>query len=270
MKSKVSLLLWGSGFVLLNLYASLLPKLFPQNNLLLWFAYWAGFFILAFVLGRYVLRLQGLQSFGMNLHRHWVRNLAVGFILGFGIWALKNLVFYAMGKFELTGMMEAGYIYPLLAQALLGMFFAAAINDLLIRGYWFAFCRKEHQMKWYLLLATVLYALDDSWNEGFDVMNLAFSAVLGISLAYTVLKTGSIWMAIGIHWGGNMMYRLIAGFDGQGIWKLEHVTEGVQYEYVSLLVTALLFPVVYLLLKDKQGEGAQKYMKDKPFPQQTA
>jgi membrane protease YdiL (CAAX protease family) len=107
-------------------------------------------------------------------------------------------------------------------------------------------------MKWYLLIATLLYAFDDSWNEGIDVMNLVFSAILGISLAYSVLKTGAIWMTIGIHWGGNMLFRMMAGFNGQGIWKLQNVAEGVQYEYISLLITALMFPVVYLLLRNRR------------------
>jgi hypothetical protein len=29
-----------------------------------------------------------------------------------------------------------------------------------------------------------------------------------------VLRTAAIWMSIGIHWGGNMCYRVMAGFDG--------------------------------------------------------
>jgi len=244
--------------VLLNLYANLVPKLF-QLDVLQWLTYAIGFFILAFLLSMFVLKLKGLQSFGMGLQRGWFTGMALGFVVGFGIWALKNLVFYKMGKFEVSGMMDAAYIYPMLAQALLGMFFASAINDLMIRGYWLAFCKRENLMKWYLLLTTLLYALDDFWNEDFGLMNLLFSAVLGITLAYTVLKTGSIWMAIGIHWGGNVLYRMMSGFDGQGIWKLQNVTEGVQYEYVSLLITALMFPVVYLLLHGK-GKAAPKQM----------
>ncbi|MFD2245642.1 CPBP family intramembrane glutamic endopeptidase [Pontibacter ruber] len=269
MKNKIALILWISGFIHLNLYANLIPKLF-QLSPLPWLGWAVGFFVVAFLLGRYVLRLKGLQSFGMQLHRGWGWNLLIGFILGFGIWGLKNLVFYSMGKFEVAGMMDAGFIYPMLALALLGMFFSSAINDLMIRGYSFAFCKKENLLRWYLILATVLYALDDSWNEGIDVMNLVFSAVLGISLAYTVLKTGSIWMTIGIHWGSNVMYRMMSGFDGQGIWKLENVTEGVQYEYISLLVTALLFPIVFLLLRNKNWQTEEKPMQESTPPQVLA
>ena len=252
MKKRVSLLLWLLGFILLNLYVNGIPKL-VQLDVLPWLAYALGFFVAAHLVGRYVLQLKGLSSFGLQRQKGWLKLVLLGFLVGFATWALKYLVFYGTGKFEVAGWADSGYIAGMLAQALLGMLFASALNDVLIRGYWLAFCRRADLMKWYLLLATVLYALDDFWNEGFGVINLLFSLVLGIALAYTVIKTGTIWMAIGIHWGSNMMFRAMAGFNGQGIWQLEQVNDGVLYEWISILVTALLIPVVYLLLRKRKA-----------------
>ena len=249
------LLVWILAFLLLNLYANGLPKLF-QLDVLPWLAYAAGFFVVAHLVGRYGLKLKGLVSFGLRLQKGWLKLLLLGFLVGFAIWALKYLVFYLIGKIEVAGWMDGAYIAGMLAQALFGMLLAAAINDVLIRGYWLAYCQKANLMKWYLVITTVLYALDDSWNEGIEGINLVFSAVLGISLAYTVLKTGSIWMAIGIHWGSNMMFRMMAGFNGQGVWQLEQVKEGVTFEWISILITALIFPVVYLLLRNRKGNLA--------------
>ncbi|WP_461489231.1 CPBP family intramembrane glutamic endopeptidase [Pontibacter sp. HJ8] len=258
MKNRVSFLLWMIGFILLNLYSNGLPKLF-QLDVLPWLAYAVGFFFLAHLFGKYVLHLKGLPSFGMHLPKGWFMLVVLGFVVGFGIWALKYLVFYEAGKFEVTGWADSSYIAGMLAQALLGMLFAAAMNDVLIRGYWLAYCKKADLMKWYLGLTTVLYALDDSWNEGISGINLVFSAVLGISLAYTVIRTGTIWMAIGIHWGSNMMYRVMAGFNGEGIWQLEQVKDGEMYEWISIGITALLFPVVYLLLKNRKADRALQH-----------
>lgn len=116
--------------------------------------------------------------------------------------------------FEVAGTMDASFIYMLMAQASLAMFFSSAINDLLIRDYSLAFLRKEHLMRWYMVVATVLYILDDSWKEGFNIENIVFSAILGITFAYTVVKTGAIWLSVGLHWGGNVMYRMLYGFNG--------------------------------------------------------
>ncbi|MDX5417962.1 MAG: CPBP family intramembrane metalloprotease [Hymenobacteraceae bacterium] len=257
MKNNVSLILWIVGFIFLNLYSNAIPKL-VQLDVVLWLGYAFGFFAVALLLGRYILNQRGLSSFGLEAQEGWFKLMSLGFVIGFSVWALKYLVFYGAGKFEIAGWNDKGYILGMLAQALLGMLLAAAMNDVLIRGYWLAFCRKNDLMKWHIVLTTFLYAMDDSWNEGFDVINLIFSAVLGISLAYTVIKTGTIWMAIGIHWGSNMMFRAMAGFDGRGLWKLEQVKDGVMYEWISILATALLFPVVYLLLRRRRETLSQQ------------
>jgi membrane protease YdiL (CAAX protease family) len=242
------LLAWLSGFLLLDLYANFVPR-WVGYALPVWLAYAVGFFVLAFVVCRFALGLRSTADVGLGRGKGWMRQLAFGFLVGFGVWAFKNVVFAAMGKFELVGWRDAGYALPLLAQALVGMFLASAINDLMIRGYGLAFCRRFQLMAWYVLVTSVVYALDDSWNEGIQFNNLVFSLVLGVSLAYTVVKTGAIWMSIGIHWGGNTCFRVMSGFDGNGIARLEHVVDGVRFEYAGILVTALMFPLLVLAFR---------------------
>ena len=245
MKRLTSLLPWLVVFILLDLYANLVPRL-VGFDLLPWLCYALGFFVLVHLLGRYALGVSGLAGLGMSLHRGWWKNLGVGFAIGFGVWLAKNLVLLAMGKFELAGWMEASYIGGLIAQSLLGMLLASAINDLMIRGYWFAWFRRERLLPLFMFVATLLYVLDDAWNEGLDPGNMVFSAILGVALAYTVLKTGSIWMSIGIHWGGNVMFRMMSGFDGQGVVRLQHVVEGPRYQAAALVATMLLLPLAWL------------------------
>ena len=242
---------WLAGFLLLELYVNLVPR-WVGYAIPVWLAYVAGFFVLLFVLCRYGLGLRRAGDIGVARARGWVRQLALGFAVGFGIWALKNFVFLRMGKFELLGWRDAAYALPLLGQALVGMFLASAVNDLMIRGYGLAFCRRFGWMGAYVLGTSLVYALDDSWNEGIEFDNLVFSLVLGVSLAYTVVKTGAVWMSIGIHWGGNVCFRVMSGFDGNGIARLEHVVDGARFEYAAILVTALMFPLLVLLLRRAQ------------------
>lgn len=251
MEKKTPLVLWVSGFLLLSLYVNLIPRFFDAGNVPMWFAYWSGFFLLASLLSRYVLGLDGLKSLGLQLHKGWWLNLSIGFLVGFSTYGIKYLTFYELSKFEIAGLMEVSFIWPMLGQAFLAMFFSSILNDVTIRGYWYTFFRSRQQLVWYVFVATLLYAFDDFWNEGVGLLNLAFSAVLGLTFAYTVLKTGSIWMSLGLHWGGNVMFRVLFGFTGQGIFKLEQVQEGPLYDYISLLVTLLMLPIVYLILKGR-------------------
>lgn len=248
MKKPLAILAWLLGFVALDLYVNLVPRLVGVA-VPVWLAYVAGFFVLVFLVCRHGLGITHAEPLGLGRPRGWSRWLWTGFAIGFGIWALKNLVFLAMGKFEVAGWRDIGFAMPLMGQALFAMFFASAINDLMIRGYGLAFCRRFGFMRWYVPLTVLVYALDDSWNEGIDLGNLLFSAILGLSLAWSVLRTGTLWMSIGIHWGSNVCYRFMSGFDGQGVPRLEHVIEGARFDYAAMAVTALMFPLVVLAVR---------------------
>ncbi|WP_224996095.1 CPBP family intramembrane glutamic endopeptidase [Cesiribacter sp. SM1] len=251
MKNLNTVAVWGLGFLCLNLYVNGLPRLF-QFQVQHWFGYWLGFFVLTFLVCRYLLKLKNLRELAMPRKQGWLGELGVGFLLGFATWALKYIAFWGLGKFSVDGFTAPSYYLPMLGQALLAMFFAAILNDVSIRGYCYAFCRRAGLMSLFVLLTTLLYCLDDAWNEGFSLINTLFSAVLGLSLAYAVYKTGAIWLCTGIHWGGNIVYRLLYGFSGTGILKLEEVQTGVLYEWLSLFITALLFPLLYLLLRNRR------------------
>ena len=249
MKTKFFYAAWIISFKLLNLYVNLIPRLLPPDQVQLWAAYWLGFFVLAFLLARFALGLKGIRDFGLRFHRRWLLNLGLGLLIGTGVYALKYGLFYGFGKFAVTGLMPGSYILNLLLLALLAMFFSSLLNDIMIRGYSLAFFRKTGGMRWYVPAATLLYVLDDLWNEGPTLINILFSALLGLAFAWTVYKTGSIWMSFGLHWGGNLVYRLMYGFDGQGIWKLEKAVDSSAFDYLSLLLTAGMVWLVYWVLK---------------------
>jgi membrane protease YdiL (CAAX protease family) len=248
MRRASAVVVWVAVLVLLDLYVTLVPR-WVGYAVPVWLVYVAGFFLLSWLAGRYLLGLRRAAQVGLARIPGRAGQLALGFALGFAIWALKNLVFWGMGKFELVGWRGWDFALPLLAQAVVGMFLASAMNDLLFRGFGLALCRRFGIMGAYLVLSSLAYALDDSWNEGLDFGNLVFSFVLGVALAYTVLRTGAIWMSIGIHWGGNMCFRVMSGFDGTGIARVENVIDGARFEYAAIAVTALLLPLLVVVFR---------------------
>ena len=250
--NRAGLLAWVLVFFALDLYVNVTPRVWA-NTPAQWFTYAIAFFVLVWAAGRLVLGVRSLTGFGLGLQSGWSRELAIGFALGAGAWLLKNVVFFAMGKFSIDGWMDGAFIASMMAQAIVGMLLASAINDLMIRGYWFTWCMRANQLRWFVVIATVLYVLDDGWNSGFAPLDLLFSTVLGIALAWTVLKTGRIWMSIGIHWGGNVVYRAMSGFDGRGVVRLADVRQGAQYEVIAIAITALLIPAVWWVLRERKS-----------------
>lgn len=240
---------WIICFLALNLYTSLTPRLFDQQQIWHWALYWTGFFIITHFVARHALKLGRITSFGVGTHTRWALNVVIGFTAGASVYIIKYLTFYKLGRFEIIKAMDPEYITDMLSKASIAMLFSSLINDIMIKGYWLAFFKQRRLMNWFIIAATSLYAVDDVWNEGFDPLNILFSLTLGLSLAYTVFKTGSVWMAFGMHWGGNMVYRALYGFSGKGIWETKTLSESIAFDWISIAITALLLPIAYLLIK---------------------
>ncbi|WP_169507552.1 CPBP family intramembrane glutamic endopeptidase [Paenibacillus harenae] len=201
------------GFLIIDLYFNLIPHFIPLGTVP-WLLYAAFFFVLA----RHVARLTGLngiRDLGMKAHYGWKRNLRIGFVYGTVIWATMYMLLWIFGNIRVTGVKVAPESVIFLIEALAGMFLGSLINDLIVRGYVFAHLKDKIPSLLLLLLSAMIYAVDDVWLAGFNVQNTVFSMILGLSLGYTLLKTGSIWMSTGIHWGQNVMYGFVYGIPGR-------------------------------------------------------
>jgi len=261
---KLSFSKWMLGFLALCLYVNGIPPFLPPAEISFWIAYWVGFFLLAFLLAKYLLGLKRISDFGLKRHSKWLFYLSVGLLIGMFIYALKYAVLYGFGKFQVNGFMPAQHISRILMLGAVAMLFSSLLNDIVIRGYVYAASTKFNFLKLYIPIAGMLYILDDSWSAGFSWINVVFSAILGFTFAYTVFKTGAIWMSFGLHWGGNLIFRMMYGFDGQGVLKLGDQLEGVRYDLISLGITALMFPLVYLVLRNQKSSDRTKVLAARP------
>lgn len=229
----------------------LIPLFLPADRLELWAAYWGVFFVLAYLVARF-LGLSGLSGLGMERHAGWSGNLVTGFLAGAAVYAVKYAAFSALGKFEVTGVMPGAYILETVLLAVVAMLFSSLLNDVVMRGYLYSAGLHHRLAKLFLPASVFLYVLSDAWMAGFGWVNLVFSGILGLAFGCTVSKTGSIWMAFGLHWGGNVMYRMMYGFNGQGILKLADGPDRTVYDLAGLAITALMFPVIFLVLEKRQ------------------
>ncbi|WP_423800677.1 CPBP family intramembrane glutamic endopeptidase [Neobacillus sp. SAB-20_R2A] len=200
------------------------------------------------------------KRIGISFHPKWWKNMMMGFAIGFSFWLIKYGIEYSLNGYEITGAMPFSQMILSLLMIMLTFFVGSFLNDIIVRGYVFGHLKGKIPMKWVFILSLVLYALDDSWNEGFSLSNTLFSLLLGLSLTYAIYKTGSIWADTGIHWGLNVCYGIFngtLGSTGGGMIITKDGPPSLLLESISYIIPLLMFLFLYLVRnKLRHGDGS--------------
>ena len=236
-----------AGFIVLDLYLNIgiakASQFWVQVLLvLLFFPLLKGILLLT--------NAKEYKNIGISFHPKWGKNLIMGFSIGFSFWLIKYMIVYLCGGFEFKGFLPFSEMIVSLLMVILTFFVGSFLNDIVVRGYVFGHLKERLPMKWVFIISLFLYALDDSWNEGFSISNTLFSLILGLSLTYAIYKTGSLWADTGMHWGLNVCYGIFNGTLGSsdgGLIITKFEPESMFLEMISYIVPLFMFFFVYLL-----------------------
>jgi membrane protease YdiL (CAAX protease family) len=235
------------GFILLDLYLNIGIAKSSQFWLqvllvLLFFPLLKGILLLT--------KEKEFKNIGISFHSKWGKNIIIGFSIGFSFWLIKYMLVYLFGGFEIKGVQPFSEMILTLLMVMLTFLVGSFLNDIIIRGYVFGHLNGKIPMKWVFIISLLLYALDDSWNEGFSLSNMLFSLILGLSLTYAIYKTGSLWADTGIHWGLNVCYGIFNGTLGSsdgGIIITDSGSPSTLIEMISNIVPLFMFLFVFLV-----------------------
>lgn len=151
--------------------------------------------------------LEGLpwKSLGLTLHSGWLRDLIVGFVVGFISLAIavavtlptRGLLF----SFNNTGMMNIGR--SMIGSAAL-FCVAALAEEAMFRGYGLQTLTRARLAWLAVLLTSVPFGLAHLWNPNVVPGVTFFNTVLaGLWFAVAYLRTRSLWLPLGLHWSWN-------------------------------------------------------------------
>lgn len=152
----------------------------------------------------------GLASYGMGLHAGWWQNYLFG--VGLGL-IIQTILEYIGIRFGVRHASNFHFSWRTLAAGILWVLFtnfpAAAGEDLITRGYLWRFMQTSPLLV-FVLFSSLLYTLNHLirllTRPVTDWYHLPF---LGITLAYALYQTGSLWFVIGLHQSGNVIYHLM-------------------------------------------------------------
>lgn len=119
--------------------------------------------------------------------------------------------------------------------ALLVTFVPSVAEDLLTRGFLWRAIRVRWAGAWtFVLASTVLYVFNHVYRLGQGPAEWVMLFCFGVAYATAVARTGSLWAAVGLHWGWNLANVLMADI--------------LPYDTVSPMCSALLSGGAHLMM----------------------
>lgn len=202
-------ILYGiKGFVILFLVYHIpefLQKNYQKPLLLILESGMLLFAVIAFYIGRRWHR-NGFRIYGLHSFRENRGNLVQGLIIGILIAALANLLPVLFGWTRLSIHLNWTQILLQTLAFSIGTLLPSLAEDILTRGYLRAFWPETRNMKWLIPISAAVYALNHIFRlTKPDVMLYLF--ILGYLLMWCYVKTGTLWLTLGIHWGSNIAYQ---------------------------------------------------------------
>jgi membrane protease YdiL (CAAX protease family) len=181
----------------------------------------------------------------MGLHAGWWQNYLFG--VGLGL-VIQTILEYIGIQFGVRHVSNFYFSWRTLIAGILWVLFtnfpAAAGEDLITRGYLWRFIQASPLLV-FVLLSSLVYTLNHIirllTRPITDWYHLPF---LGITLAYALHQTGSLWFVIGLHQSGNVIYYLM-----QQMMDITNTTNikkrilfGIFSELIMLIVIVLAIP----------------------------
>jgi membrane protease YdiL (CAAX protease family) len=146
---------------------------------------------------------------GCALHRWLPAGLLLAVLAKFAaVWlGLRTGVYAPDAGAGSTGLVVLLAALPML---LLSTFVPSLAEDILTRGFWY----RATRWRWrngavFVLVSSVIYVLNHVYRLGAGLYEWMLLFCFGLTYAAALWRTGSLWAAVGLHWGWNLGNHLV-------------------------------------------------------------
>ena len=137
------------------------------------------------------------------------RELGIGMLVGFGLYATTVLILIVMGIYRVEGLNPLTFLIPALSMAVS----SGVFEELLFRGVLFTSVERMFGSWAALVVSSLVFGMVHLMNPAGTMEGALFIAVeAGILLAGAYMLTGRLWMSMGFHFAWN--YTQSAIFSG--------------------------------------------------------
>jgi membrane protease YdiL (CAAX protease family) len=186
-------------------------------------------------LARRFLDKRSFASLGLSINLSAVWDILVGIFIAAFIMAFIFAIEFMTGWVKFEGFAwdvdSAKTVVTNLILFLLIFITVAWNEELLSRGYHLQTLASGTNMFWGVLISSSVFGLAHLGNPNATWVSAAGIFLAGLFLAYGYLRTGQLWLSIGLHIGWNFFEGVVFGFpvSGLDIYRLvRHQIQGPQ------------------------------------------
>jgi membrane protease YdiL (CAAX protease family) len=194
--------------------------------LIQFFIQFAPALVLGFALGKL---FDGVppRALGWSLHRGWIRDLALGTIIGFAALVVAALAASAFGGFHFSLAPEgfgAAFVKTFFGALVVYVLLAAA-EEVMFRGYPLQTLMRSLPFAVAVVPSSLVFAYVHTDNPNVPRGLLLFimvtnTALAGVWLCVGYYRTRSLWLPLGLHWSWNWAMGSVLGLPVSGITSL--------------------------------------------------
>ena len=193
-------------------------------------------------------------SVAMPVPRVEYWNLFTGFWVNaiVGVVVAVALHFAGVMPLEYVGL-DWSQLLPVALIGFVAIFIQASSEELLFRGYITQFVRRftAHKLL-FIGIPALLFALPHIINIaelGGTFLVMVPYLILGLLLAWAAYRTGSLWMAAGLHWSNNFMTIVLIGTRGDVLPSVAPFQVDIPSLSVATMVVAVQSVLMLVVLR---------------------
>ena len=145
---------------------------------------------------------------GLHVNAASARNLLLGLAFGGGCAALMLWAPLLAGSGHLELRANSAFTWSSLLFYLAALFFAAAGEEMIFRGYAFQLLIEKIGPFATVLPIGILFGLMHGGNPNVSLLGVLNTMLWGILLGYAFLRSHDLWLPIGLHFGWNAVLPL--------------------------------------------------------------
>jgi len=158
-----------------------------------------------------------LEDIGLGWNRASQRNLALGLLGGIagGLVVILPAVLLRLATFTPT---QSGGNWRSVVFVSLVLLFGAVGEEIMFRGYPFQVLLTETGIFATILPVSLIFSLMHGLNPGINPLGFINTFLWGVLLGFSFLRSGDLWLPIGLHYGWNLALPLL-GANLSGIFQ---------------------------------------------------